>query len=224
MPFTLIRTTALIAALGTWSVFQAGNEQKRDAADAAKLIEVLDIRPGSTVADVGAGSGPLVPLVSRQVGSTGRVYATDLNADRLAEIKKVVASASLENVTVLEGGASQTNLPDGCCDAIFMRLVYHHFGDPPAMNASLLRALKPGGRLAILEFAPDSKVSAPPGKRTDGASHGVMAATVVEELQAAGFVEVSEVPWTAPTIAIVARKAPSAGRNATVRLESAGGL
>ena len=195
--------TILVTALA----FAGTTQADRDAADAAKLIEVLDIRPGSTVADVGAGSGPLVPLVSRQVGSTGRLYATDLNADRLADIKKVVASASLENVTVLQGGESQTNLPDGCCDAIFMRLVYHHFGDPPAMNASLLRALKPGGRLAILDFAPNSKVSAPPGKRTDGASHGVMPATVVEELKAAGFVEVSEVPWTAPTIAIVARRA-----------------
>jgi ubiquinone/menaquinone biosynthesis C-methylase UbiE len=193
--------------LATAVAFAGTTQADRDAADAAKLIEVLDIRPGSTVADVGAGSGPLVPLVSRQVGSTGRLYATDLNADRLAEIKKVVASTSLENVTVLQGGESQTNLPDGCCDAIFMRLVYHHFGDPPAMNASLLRSLKPGGRLAILDFAPNSKVSAPPGKRTDGASHGVMPATVVEELKAAGFVEVSEVPWTAPTIAIVARRA-----------------
>ncbi len=192
--------------LVTLLAFAGTTQADRDAADAAKLIEVLDIRPGTTVADVGAGSGPLVPRLSRQVGSTGRLYATDLNADRLTEIKKVVASASLENVTVLQGAESQTNLPDGCCDAIFMRLVYHHFGDPPAMNASLLRSLKPGGRLAILDFAPNSKVSAPPGKRTDGASHGVMPATVVEELKAAGFVEVSEIPWTAPTIAIVARR------------------
>lgn len=200
--------TVLVTVLA----FAGTTQADRDAADAAKLIEVLDIRPGSTVADIGAGSGPLVPLVSRQVGSTGRLYATDLNADRLTDIKKVVASASLENVTVLQGGESQTNLPDACCDAIFMRLVYHHFGDPPAMNASLLRSLKPGGRLAILDFAPNSKVSAPPGKRTDGASHGVMPATVVEELKAAGFVEVSEVPWTAPTIAIVARRAQTEGR------------
>jgi ubiquinone/menaquinone biosynthesis C-methylase UbiE len=49
---------------------------------------------------------------------------------------------------VVEGGLAQTNLPDECCDAVFMRHVYHHFGDPPAMNASLFRSLKPGGRLA----------------------------------------------------------------------------
>ncbi len=194
---------ALLTGLGYLGAPQAD----RDAADAAKLIEMLEIRAGWTIADIGAGGGALVPPMSRRVGPSGRLYATDINADRLTDIKKVVASASLENVTVLLGGADQTNLPDACCDAIFMRLVYHHFGDPPAMNASLLRALKPGGRLGILDFVPDSKVSAPPGKRNEGAAHGVMPATIVEELKAAGFADVQEIPWPSPpTIAVVGRK------------------
>ena len=211
MPFLRLLSrlvgTLLLAGIAPF----AAHQEARDAADAAKLIEVLEIRAGATVADIGAGGGALVPPMSRQLGPSGRLYATDVNADRLADIRKLVASQSLPNVTVVQGADAQTNLPDACCDAIFMRLVYHHFGDPPAMNASLLRALKPGGRLAVLEFPPDSKVSAPPGKRTDGASHGVMPATVVEELKAAGFVEISEVPWTAPTFAIVARRAQTDG-------------
>jgi ubiquinone/menaquinone biosynthesis C-methylase UbiE len=192
----------LAASLGSIAAHQAD----RDAADAAKLIEVLEIRPGSTVADVGAGSGALVPAMSRHLGSAGRLYATDINAERVSEIKKLAVSESLQNVTVLEGAAAQTNLPDACCDAIFMRLVYHHFGDPAAMNTSLLRSLKPGGRLAILDFVPTSKVSAPPGKRSDGDSHGVMPATVIEELNAAGFVDVREVPWPQPTVAVIGRR------------------
>ena len=128
----------LVASLGSLGAEQA----QRDAADAAKLIEVLEIRPGATVADVGAGSGALVPPMSRHLGCRPLV-ATDINAERIAEIRKLAASASLENVTVLEGAAAQTNLPDACCDAIFMRLVYHHFGDPAAMNTSLLRSLNP---------------------------------------------------------------------------------
>lgn len=193
----------LVAGIGPLAAYQ----DARDAADAAKLIEVLEIRAGVTVADVGAGGGLLVPPMSRQVGSNGRVYATDVNADRLAEIRKLVASQSLTNVTVLEGADAQTNLPDACCDAIFMRLVYHHFGDPPAMNASLLRSLKPGGRIAILDFAPKSKASAPPGKRGEGDAHGVMPATVIEELKAAGFVDVRELTWSEPTVAVVGRRA-----------------
>jgi tRNA A58 N-methylase Trm61 len=123
--------TLLVAALIPASVgaFFA-QEAQRDAADAAKLIEVLEIRPGATVADIGAGSGPLVTPMSRHVGSSGRVYATDINADRMSELKKLVASASLDNVTILEGGAAQANLPESCCDAVYMRLVDRHFGDP----------------------------------------------------------------------------------------------
>jgi ubiquinone/menaquinone biosynthesis C-methylase UbiE len=182
-------------------------EQKRDADDAAKLIEVLNLRPGSVVADIGAGGGALEPAISRAIGTEGRLYATDVNADRLADIRKVIASASLSNVTVLEGGAAETKLPEACCDAIFMRLVYHHFGDPPAMNASLLRSLKPGGRLAVLEFRPASGVTAAPGKRGEGSSHGAMPATVIEELTAAGFGDVREVPWpSAPTFAVLAQR------------------
>lgn len=196
----------LVLALLVGFVCQTAAE-KRDADDAAKLVEVLKIRPGSTVADIGAGGGALEPAVSRAIGAEGRLYATDISADRLADIRKVIASVSLSNVTVLQGAAADTNLPAACCDAIFMRLVYHHFGDPPAMNASLLRSLKPGGRLAVLEFRPESGVSAVPGKRSEGNSHGVMPATVVEELTAAGFADVHEVPWpSSPTFAVVAQR------------------
>jgi ubiquinone/menaquinone biosynthesis C-methylase UbiE len=182
-------------------------EAQRDATDAARLIEVLEIQPGATVADIGAGSGPLVPAVSKQVGAAGRVYATDINADRISDLKKLVASAALANVTVIQGGADETNLPERCCDAVYMRLVYHHFGNPPAMNASLLKSLKPGGRIAVIEFKPKTGTSAPPGKRADGDAHGVMPETVIEELKAAGFVNVREVPWPSPpSLAVVGQK------------------
>jgi SAM-dependent methyltransferase len=199
---TRLVATVLVAGAGA----QQGQQAQRDAADAAKLIEVLEIRPGATAADIGAGSGALVPAISRHLGSSGRLYATDINADRLAELKKLAASESLDNVTVVEGAAAETKLPDAACDAIYVRLVYHHFGDPPAMNASLLRSLKPGGRIAILDFMPTSKVTAPPGKRGEGDSHGVMPATVVEELKAAGFADVREIPWPQPTVAVIARR------------------
>jgi predicted methyltransferase len=75
------------------------------------------------------------------------------------------------------------------------------------MNASLLRSLKPGGRLAVLEFRPASGVTAAPGQRGEDNSHGMMPATVIEELTAAGFADVHEVPWpSAPTFAVVAQR------------------
>lgn len=144
---------AVALAIG-WSVLPVWAQQQDDAADARRLIEVLGLSTGSFVADVGAGSGVLTVPLARHVGPTGRVYSTDINPDRLEEIRNAVRAASLENVVVVEGAPAETNLPDECCDAVFMRNVYHHFDDPAAMNASLYWSLKPGGLLAIVDFPP----------------------------------------------------------------------
>ncbi|HYN05758.1 MAG TPA: methyltransferase domain-containing protein [Vicinamibacterales bacterium] len=209
MPLALLHHRLRAGALLIACLNLGALQKQDDAADAARLIEMLDIRPGSTVADVGAGPGPLVPLMSRHVGPSGRLYATDINADRLGELRKLATSESLPNVTVLEGAAARTNLPDGCCEAIFMRHVYHHFADPNEMNASLLRSLKPGGRLAVLDFAPTAGKSSPPGSRNEGDAHGVMAVTVIEELKAVGFVDVREVSWPSRSVAVMARRPDS---------------
>jgi predicted methyltransferase len=69
-----------------------------------------------------------------------------------------------------------------------MRNVYHHFADPGAMNASVLRALKPGGRVAVIDFSPRNKARiAPPGQRGEDGAHGVSTDVVSNELKAAGF-------------------------------------
>jgi ubiquinone/menaquinone biosynthesis C-methylase UbiE len=175
-----------------------------DAVDTRRLTELLELREGSTVADIGAGSGPLTIRVAQLVGPSGRVFATDVNPKRLEEIREAVAKAGLSNVTVVEGGSDDTRLPDDCCDAIFMRLVYHHFGDPPRMNGSMLRSLRRGGRVVVVDFAPKSGETAPPGKRGEGDAHGVTSAVVIRELAAAGFTDVTEVPWAPPGFAVLA--------------------
>ena len=183
----------------------AQSRSDADAADARRLIEVLDLGAGSVVADVGAGSGVLTVPLARHVGPSGRVYSTDINPDRLAEIRTAARAASLDNVVVVEGAPAETRLPDECCDAVFMRNVYHHFEDPAAMNASLVRSLKPGGRLAVVDFPPRTGRSEPAGRRADGNGHGVTPATVIEELTAAGFTQVRQLDWpTAGAFLIVA--------------------
>jgi ubiquinone/menaquinone biosynthesis C-methylase UbiE len=187
---------ALLSVLTIATVLSA--QKQNDAADAARLIEVLSITEGASVADIGAGSGELTVLIARSVGSTGRVFSTDINPQRLAEIRSAAAQAQLQNVAVVEGASSQTNIPSECCDAIFLRHAYHHLGDPPPMNASLRASLKPGGRLAIVDFPPDNGVSGPAGRRGTDVSHGVMPETVIEELRAAGFVNVERLAWSSP--------------------------
>ena len=199
----------IVLVTACWVSARPGHAQSAadNARDSARLIEVLDLRAGSAVADVGAGSGALVPAIAKQVGPTGQLFATDVNGDRIKELRTLAEKESLKQVTVLQAGELRTNLPDACCDAIFMRLVYHHFGEPAAMNASLKAALKPGGRLAVVDFPPKSGLSAPAGKRASGDAHGVTAETVIEELTAAGFTDVKTLPWTDGTgFLVVARR------------------
>ena len=192
-----VACAALLWASGPMAQ-SAETEAKQDAADIARLTELLDIRAGSVVADVGTAGGALSLLLSPIVGPAGRIFATDINKDRIADINTNVAKAGMKNITVVLGDANRTNLPDGCCDAIFMRHVYHHFGDPLRMNQSLWQGLKPGGRLAIADFLPTSKKSAAPGQRGSGDDHGVMPETVIEELKAAGFDDAHEEAWARP--------------------------
>jgi predicted methyltransferase len=177
---------AAVVALGCDLSAQLGNGEFE--ADMARLVPALGIREGATVADVGAGGGELTFALADVVGRSGRVYSTEIESDRLARIRRSADERGLSQITAIEAGAASTNLPPACCDAIVVRFVYHHFDDPAAMNKSLLASLKPGGRLAVIDFAPSRgrKTAAAP-HRDDGGSHGVDANTVVAEVTAAGF-------------------------------------
>jgi ubiquinone/menaquinone biosynthesis C-methylase UbiE len=161
--------------------------QDEFASDAVRLSKALKLTAGQTVADIGAGEGHLSVALSRIVGASGRVYATDVSADRLRDIKRAAVAAQVHNIVVTEGHAARTNLPDACCDAAVVRFVYHHFRDPRSMNASLLRTLKPGALLAVIDFSPDSGESSDPAGRVSDPHHGVTASTVERELREAGF-------------------------------------
>jgi predicted methyltransferase len=173
---------AAMAALPT-----SANAQEDFASDAARLVTALELDSGQTVADIGAGRGQLTVMLAREVGPSGRVYATELDPDRLRDIRRATESAGLKNVSVIAAHPTRTNLPEWCCDALVLRLVYHHFDDPALMNASMRQSLKPGGLLAVIDFEPDSEESPDPSQRDRGDRHGVTSATVVRELSHAGF-------------------------------------
>jgi predicted methyltransferase len=161
---------------------------QNNASDAAKLIEVLQLQPGSVVGEIGAGGGELTIALAKHVAPNGRVYTSELGKERLSKLRSAVKNSGLANIEVVDGHDTHANLADGCCDAVFMRNVYHHFSDPATMNASISRALKPGTRVAVIDFEPRNNAPVgPPGKRGDNAAHGVTAAVVSEELKAAGF-------------------------------------
>ena len=166
----------------------AAVDAQNNASDTSKLIEVLELNPGDVVAEIGAGSGDLTVAIAKHVAPSGRVYTSELGSDRLAKLRDAIAKGGATNVEVVEGREADANLEAGCCDAVFMRNVYHHFADPAMMNASIFRALKPGARVAIIDFAPRNNAPVgPPGQRGDNAAHGVNTDIVAAELKVAGF-------------------------------------
>jgi ubiquinone/menaquinone biosynthesis C-methylase UbiE len=138
-----------------------------------QLVELLELKPGMTVADVGAGFGAWTMRLSRFIGPNGRVYATDVGAAQLKALRDSVEREKLTNVTVLEGMPRSTNLPPGCCDAILIRDVYHHITQPADIVKSVAASLKPGGRLAVIDFPPRPNTPVPDGVPANRLGHGV---------------------------------------------------
>lgn len=147
-----------------------------------QLMQLLELKPGMAVADVGAGFGAWTMRFARSLGPAGRVYATDVGAAQLAALRDVVRREGLSTVTVLEGAIDATNLPAACCDAILIRDAYHHLTQPEAMIRSLAASLKPGGRLAVIDFPPRANSEVPAGVPANRGGHGVPPEVVQREV------------------------------------------
>ena len=168
---TAIAFAAVSTGCGSWSGFGF----RADGPEMSRLRQVLALKEGMVVADVGAGKGQLTRALAKEVGSSGRVFSTEIDPARLARLRE----AAGHNVVVVEARSDESGLAPGCCDAIVLRRVYHHLSDPPSLNASLLQSLRPGGVLVIIDMPP-------PFSWLRG-SLGVPAHAVVDEVKASGF-------------------------------------
>jgi ubiquinone/menaquinone biosynthesis C-methylase UbiE len=133
---------------------------------------------------------------ARWLGPKGRVYATDVGATQLAALRNVVQREQLTTVTVVEGAIDATNLPAACCDAILIRDAYHHLTQPEAMIRSLAASLKPGGRLAVIDFPPRANSEVPSGVAADRGGHGIPSEVVQREVGRALAHVRTIAPWS----------------------------
>jgi len=117
-----------------------------------ELIRNAGIRQGMTVADIGTGIGYMLPFLSRRVGPEGKVIAEDIFDDFLAGARQRVENLKLENVTFIKGTDTDPKLPAGALDVALALDVYHHFDYPERMLAAIHQALKPDGRLVIVDY------------------------------------------------------------------------
>jgi ubiquinone/menaquinone biosynthesis C-methylase UbiE len=125
----------------------------RDAFEKPRdVVRAMGLQKGMTVADVGTGIGYMLPFLSRTVGADGRVIAEDIFDDFLASAKQRAQNQKLGNVTFVKGTETEPNLPDGAVDEVLALDVYHHFDYPEKMLAGIHKALKPGGKLVVVEY------------------------------------------------------------------------
>jgi ubiquinone/menaquinone biosynthesis C-methylase UbiE len=157
-----------------------------------KALKIIGITPGSVVADVGAGSGYFTLKMASLVGAKGTVYATDIQPGMLDIIRDKLKGTSVNNVTLILGSPDDPKLPAATLDLVLMVDVYHEIHEPQAVLRHLRNALKPGGRLVLLEYrAEDPKVPI-------RADHKMSVATAKLEVEAEGFRLTSvneDLPW-----------------------------
>lgn len=157
----------------------------------SRAIEALDLRPNDVIADIGAGSGYYAFRISPKV-PLGKVIAIDIQPEMLDFLRRKSAELSITNVVPHQGNIDDLKLPESSLDAALMVDAYHEFSHPAEMLASLHHALKPGGRVFLLEFrGEDERVPIKP-------LHKMTEAQARRELEAAGFRFVSNhrnLPW-----------------------------
>jgi SAM-dependent methyltransferase len=144
-------------------------------------MRLIRVERGSTVADLGAGSGYFTVRLARAVGATGKVYAVDIQEGMLDLLRRAVARERLTNVIPVLSAPDDPRLPDQSLDLVLMVDVYHELAAPQVTLGHLKRALKPGGRLVLLEYrAEDPNVPIRP-------EHKMTKAQVKLEVEHEGF-------------------------------------
>src|SRR6266850_3615928 len=126
--------------------------ERVDEEDPDRAIAILSIPRGATVADVGAGSGYITVKLAARVGPTGKVYATDIQAQMLGLLQQRLTAQRIDNVVLVQGTVDDPKLPPSALDLELLVDVYHEFSEPQAMLKHLRNALKADGRLVLLEY------------------------------------------------------------------------
>ena len=158
-------------------------ESREIYARRSDIVAAAGVKPGMTVADVGAGSGFMAILFAQAVGPSGRVIAAEISRPFATAIALRAKNEGVHNLTTVVGTQTETGLPADGVDIVFTSDVYHHFEQVAATLASIRRALKSGGRFIVVDFQRIPGVS--PQNTLDHVRAGKE--TVIEEVLAAGF-------------------------------------
>jgi len=163
------------------SVFERPGREVYDRRQ--EIVAALELQPGMSVADIGAGTGLFTRIFARQVGDTGKVYAVDIAENFIDNILRTARVQELNNIEGIVNDQHASHLPQNAVDVVFICDTYHHFEYPRSMLASIRQALRSGGKLVIIDFRKQ------PGNSSAWVMGHVRAnrQTVIHEVQSAGF-------------------------------------
>ena len=180
----LVSTTSLLAQ------DRASQERRREQWQNVDVIFAeMGVRPGATVADIGAGDGFFTSRLARSVGGNGRVFAVDIDDAVMARLRKRLQEDGIDNVTIVKGSIDDPKLPDATLDAALIVDAYHGMEQHQLILAALRRALKPDGRLVIVEPVTPSRRGRP--RADEAKNHEIDPEYVLQDARATGFAVLS---------------------------------
>ncbi|HEY3026040.1 MAG TPA: methyltransferase domain-containing protein [Pyrinomonadaceae bacterium] len=169
---------------GALSIFE---DPKRDEKlQPNRIMDILGIKEGSSVADIGAGSGWFTVRAARRVGNSGLIYAEDINRDYLDYIEKRSERERLANIRVILGREDNPLLPEKSVDAVLLLKTYHEIAQPIRLLRQTRAAMRPGALLGIID------------RNGKGDDHGLDKEVVIKEAERAGFVLVDQYDFVKP--------------------------
>jgi SAM-dependent methyltransferase len=163
---------------GDLSVFDSPGRDQRLQIN--RVMDILEIGPGKTVADIGAGSGWFTVCAARRVTETGSVYAVDINPEATRYIDSRAQKEGLHNVKTVLSKSDDPQLPANKIDSVLLLKTYHEVDRPVALLQNLRASLRPGAKVGIID------------RNGNGENHGVSRDTVVREASEAGYALLSQ--------------------------------
>lgn len=174
-----------------WGIDWLERPERQFEENSSLLLKNLNLKPGMQIADIGAGSGYYSSLIAKRIGN-GKVYAVDVEPQMILFLNERIKEEKLSNVTTVLGSETSVALPSSSIDMMLLVDVYHEFSFPYEMGLSMYNALKPNGRLVLVEFRSEDETV--PIKTI----HKMSEAQSVKELKAVGFrleKNISNLPW-----------------------------
>jgi ubiquinone/menaquinone biosynthesis C-methylase UbiE len=158
---------------GDLSIFDSPGREQRLQID--RVMDILGIKAGTNVADIGAGSGWFTTLAAKRVTDSGKVFAVDINPEAADYINSRAKKEGLHNIQTVVSKPDDPQLPPSSADAVLILKTYHEFENPVALMRNLKPALKPGAKIGIID------------RNGNGEDHGVNKDVVVREMSEAGY-------------------------------------